>query len=214
MRNTFKLFLERSGQPYQVERDGKIIFTADGLPNHETSTKRQYIGFAPGTDIKPYDWVINSFGERFFIEDTKTIFVQKEPHCLNAYYLTQVEYQKSLQQNSATFNIQNAYGSVIGTQTYVTLNYNDSIQKELGNIDEIQTKSLNSLAKVGSVERMFEMTLKRMGDFDSFTTEFLSKESDADLAEVIMQLSMQQTILQAALKAASSIIPPTLVDFI
>ncbi len=91
---------------------------------------------------------------------------------------------------------------------------NDSIQKELGNIDEIQTKSLNSLAKVGSVERMFEMTLKRMGDFDSFTTEFLSKESDADLAEVIMQLSMQQTILQAALKAASSIIPPTLVDFI
>jgi flagellar hook-associated protein 3 FlgL len=91
---------------------------------------------------------------------------------------------------------------------------NKLIQKELGNIDEIQTKSLNSLAKIGSVERMFDMTLKRMGDFNSFTTEFLSKEADADLAEVIMQLSMQQTILQAALKAAGSIIPPTLIDFI
>ncbi|CEP78403.1 MAG: flagellar hook-associated protein FlgL [Defluviitoga tunisiensis] len=109
---------------------------------------------------------------------------------------------------ASVFGIINRLSKAIGSGD------NDSIQKELGNIDEIQTKSLNSLAKVGSVERMFEMTLKRMGDFDSFTTEFLSKESDADLAEVIMQLSMQQTILQAALKAASSIIPPTLVDFI
>lgn len=154
MRNTFKLFLERSGQPYQVERDGKIIFTADGLPNHETSTKRQYIGFAPGTDIKPYDWVINSFGERFFIEDTKTIFVQKEPHCLNAYYLTQVEYQKSLQQNSATFNIQNAYGSVIGTQTYVTLNYNDSIQKAKELIETSSSSDKDALNQIISLLEM------------------------------------------------------------
>jgi len=148
------LFLERSGQPYQVERDGKIIFTADGLPNHETSTKRQYIGFAPGTDIKPYDWVINSFGERFFIEDTKTIFVQKEPHCLNAYYLTQVEYQKSLQQNSATFNIQNAYGSVIGTQTYVTLNYNDSIQKAKELIETSSSSDKDALNQIISLLEM------------------------------------------------------------
>jgi len=154
LRNTFKLFLERSGQPYQVERDGKIIFTADGLPNHETSTKRQYIGFAPGTDIKPYDWVINSFGERFFIEDTKTIFVQKEPHCLNAYYLTQVEYQKSLQQNSATFNIQNAYGSVIGTQTYVTLNYNDSIQKAKELIETSSSSDKDALNQIISLLEM------------------------------------------------------------
>ncbi|HOB16694.1 MAG TPA: flagellar hook-associated protein FlgL [Defluviitoga sp.] len=91
---------------------------------------------------------------------------------------------------------------------------NELIQKELGNIEEIQSKALKSLAKVGSVERMFDMTLKRMGDFNSFTTEFLSKESDADLAEVIMNLAMQQIVLQAALKAAGSIIPPTLIDFI
>lgn len=148
MRNTFELFLKRSGQPFKVERNGEVLFTVDGLPNHETVTKRQYIGFVPGTDIKPNDWVINSLGERFFIEDIKTTFLQKEPHCLNAYYLTQAEYQKSTQQNSTVFNVQNAYGSIIGTQSHVTLNYNDSIRKARELIDTSDTKDKDELNQI------------------------------------------------------------------
>ena len=45
---------------------------------------------------------------------------------------------------------------------------------------------------------------REMGDFNSFNYRVSIKEADADLAEVIMQLSMQQTILQAALKAAGT----------
>ena len=48
----FESFLEMQGLDMQIERDGEIIATVPGLPNRETATNRQYVGFRPKTDIK------------------------------------------------------------------------------------------------------------------------------------------------------------------
>ena len=87
-----------------------------------------YIGFEPKTDIQRGDWVINSENERFYIKDTITDYFMKEPSQLKAFYLTENEYLHSTPSGSNIFHIENAYGSVIGTQSHVVLNYNDTIQ--------------------------------------------------------------------------------------
>jgi flagellar hook-associated protein 3 FlgL len=90
----------------------------------------------------------------------------------------------------------------------------NKIQNELGAIDNIQKNSLMGLSKVGGTERLLNLAKSRLEDFSIFSKDFLSKESDVDMAEVYMDLAMQQSVLQSALKVTSQIIPPTLVDFI
>lgn len=88
------------------------------------------------------------------------------------------------------------------------------IDNELGAIDEIQRGALRGLSKVGGTSRLLELASNRLEDFKLFTTDFLSKEADVDMAEVMMDLAMQQSVLQSALKTSAQIIPPTLVDFL
>lgn len=73
---------------------------------------------------------------------------------------------------------------------------------------------MEHFANVGSTSRMVEMISSRIDDLKLFNTEYLSKEQDADLTKVLTDLSMQQAILEAALKSASMAIQKTLVDFI
>lgn len=107
-----------------------------------------------------------------------------------------------------------AFGIINRLSQAIESGTSEAIQQELGNIDEIQSKALNSLAKVGGTQRLLDMTSNRMEEFNIFSTEFLSNEADADIAQVIMDLSIQQSVLQAALQAAGNIIPPTLADFL
>lgn len=113
---------------YAIDRNETIVNTIKGLPNHEKSTGLPYVGFEPGTDIRTGDWLINPLNERFYVRDAKTTFFQGQPHSLNAYYLTESEYKEQQTTASNVFNIGTAYGSVIGTQSCVTLNYNESIE--------------------------------------------------------------------------------------
>ena len=43
----FESLLSMHGLNMQIERDGEIIATVPGLPNRETATNRQYVGFCP-----------------------------------------------------------------------------------------------------------------------------------------------------------------------
>ena len=60
----FESFLEMQGLDMQIERDGEIIATVPGLPNRETATNRQYVGFRPTTYIKIADVIITPANER------------------------------------------------------------------------------------------------------------------------------------------------------
>ena len=125
----FKMLLNQYGQPYSVERNSQIISELIGMPNHEKATAKAYVGFIPGSDLKPGDWIINSVGERFFIKAVVTDLFMKTPNQLKAFYLTETEFNTQQKTSGTTvFNIGTATGSVIGTQSIVNMNYNDSIQ--------------------------------------------------------------------------------------
>jgi len=125
-----------------------------------------------------------------------------------------IEYGKTVYDVFVTDSGASVFGIVDRLSKAIDSGDNSLIQKELGNIDEIQSKALKAISDVGATQRIFELTSSRMKDFNTFSTDFLSKESDADIAQVVMELAMQQNVLQAALKAAGNIIPPTLADYL
>ncbi|PLV57638.1 flagellar hook-associated protein FlgL [Thermotoga sp. SG1] len=83
--------------------------------------------------------------------------------------------------------------------------------KDLSLFEENVTKVTG---KVGGVSRFIEMVEGRIEDLDYFFTEYLSKERDADITELVTDLAMQQSVLEAALKSASRVLQATLVDFV
>lgn len=151
----FESFLAMHGQPYSVERNSKVTESLSGLPNHEAATRKAYIGFRPGSDIKPGDWLINSFGERFYIKDISTDFFLQRPNQLKAYYLTEVEFAEKPSTPAATiFNIGSATGSVIGTQTSVTLNYQTTMQQLHDQVSSVDSPDKEQLEKLISMLEM------------------------------------------------------------
>lgn len=102
----------------RIERNGEIVATLQGLPNHEKATRRAYIGFEPGSDIQIGDVVINPANERFHIIDVRNSFVRAIQ--IKAYSLSETEYTQSREKHeTAVYNIGNAYGSVIGNSSIV-----------------------------------------------------------------------------------------------
>lgn len=145
----FKMLLNQYGQPYRVERNSQIISELVGMPNHEKSTAKAYVGFIPGSDLKPGDWIINSVGERFFIKDVVTDFFMKTPNQLKAFYLTETEFNTQQKTSGTTvFNIGTATGSVIGTQSIVNMNYNDSIQDAKNRLESSTSPDKEDLKQI------------------------------------------------------------------
>ena len=147
----FAMLLQQSGQSYDVERNSHIIFSLTGLSNHEKSTQKAYIGFPPESDIKTGDWLINSAGERFYVNDTVTDYFMKNPNQLKAFYLTEVEFSKHKHSSNTTiFNIGTATGSVIGTQSVVNMNYQNSVQQLHDQIAKSNSPDKEQLEKIVS----------------------------------------------------------------
>ena len=148
MINPFLTILNNAGQPYKIERNGIIVDNVQGVSNRTSDTHRNYIGFIPGTDVRPNDWLINQFDEHFFVQDTKTTTFMKEPHQLQAFILTKLEYEDKQTTNNATFQITNAYGSVIGNQRDFTLNYSSSVNELREMINNSESTDKDDLSKI------------------------------------------------------------------
>ncbi len=84
----------------------------------------------------------------------------------------------------------------------------------LRDVSYLEKRSMESFAKIGAMSRTLELMGKRIGDLNYFFTEYLSKEQDADLTEVVTRLSMQNAVLQAGLKSGAMVLQKTLVDFV
>jgi len=84
----------------------------------------------------------------------------------------------------------------------------------LKDVDYLERNAMENFAKVGAVSRSLELINKRIDDLNFFHTEYLSKEMDADLSEVTTKLSMQNAVLEAALKSGAMVLKKTLVDFV
>lgn len=129
MKSLFEGFLRRLGIKYNVERNGKVIDRLDGLRNTEKSTGKKYIGFMPGTDIKANDVLINEAGERVYVTEVETAYIQnQQPEQLKAFFISEAEKSIASTQTSV-FNIQNAYNSIIGNQSISTINFSSAIEE-------------------------------------------------------------------------------------
>lgn len=153
MNNYFKTLIHSQGILFTIERNGVSVSQSLGLLNHEKSTGKAYIGMLEDSHVLVGDWLITPHNDRFYIQDKKTDYVAGIFHQYKLFYLTETEY-KNKSSDVATFHIENAYGSVIGTQSNVTLHYNDSIQKAKNQIDSTNSPDKQELQQIISLLEM------------------------------------------------------------
>ncbi|MEA4848941.1 MAG: flagellar hook-associated protein FlgL [Clostridiaceae bacterium] len=80
---------------------------------------------------------------------------------------------------------------------------------------ENQSDNVNAIiAEIGVKMSRVELTSNRIEDDTLNLRDLLSKNEDADIAEVVMNLMMEQYVYQASLSGGAKIIQPSLVDFI
>ena len=147
-------FLSSMGITYIVKRDFQQDRTETGLINTEQSSGRAYIGFMPGTDIKPDDVLINPSGDQFYVIETLTDSFSGKPHQLKAYYQTKREHDSNQQACQSVFHIQNAYGSVIGNNNQATINYNSTIENLKDRVSHEASSDKDDMEKIVSLLEM------------------------------------------------------------
>lgn len=126
---TIEYVLERAGVDYTIKRTGMPDRCLKGLFSNEQKTGKAYIGFVPGADIITGDILTNPSGDTYLVVETRTKYVMQEPHQLTAYVQTEQERNASNLSAHSVFNIQNAYGSVIGNQENATIHYSTSLDE-------------------------------------------------------------------------------------
>lgn len=88
------------------------------------------------------------------------------------------------------------------------------IQNSLDNIDTHIENVLLARAQVGSRQNRLELGVDRLSAQEVTYTDILSKTADTDVAETIMQYKNEENVFRIALATGSSIIQPTLMDFL
>ncbi len=91
---------------------------------------------------------------------------------------------------------------------------NEAVGKMLGQIDDDINNILRVRSGIGARMNRLELTANRLeDDFINFTS-LMSKNEDADIAEVIMNLQNEENVYRASLSAGARVIQPSLVDFL
>lgn len=89
-----------------------------------------------------------------------------------------------------------------------------ALSQDLGLIQERLDGIVQERAVIGAKVNRLDLQETRLENTSINYEELLSKNQDADLAEVIMQLKMQENVYRASLAAGARIIMPSLVDFL
>jgi len=91
---------------------------------------------------------------------------------------------------------------------------NEAAGDMLGQIDDDINNILRVRSGVGARMNRLELTANRLeDDFINFTS-LMSKNEDADIAEVIMNLMSEENVYRASLSTGARVIQPSLVDFL
>ncbi|TCS83320.1 flagellar hook-associated protein FlgL [Tepidibacillus fermentans] len=95
------------------------------------------------------------------------------------------------------------------------MNHNQSdVNTVLGKLDNVLDNAMSKWAEVGARSNRVELMKNRLDNENINIQTLLSKAEDADLAEVMINLKMEENIYQASLSTGARIIRPTLVDFL
>lgn len=115
-------FMADSGEDFRLERGGEL-FVVEGIKIRSSKDIR----FRPGTDVRAGDWLKDDSGRHFYVHDTDVQRgFERQPFALIASYQTEAEYEAAQAQRQASapnvyFNVQNAYGSIFGTQQHAEM---------------------------------------------------------------------------------------------
>ncbi len=90
----------------------------------------------------------------------------------------------------------------------------DALRQNIDVVEDVLKNTLQVRAEIGAKTNRLEMTEKRL-DSDAINfTRLLSENEDADLAEVIMNFKMAESVYLASMSAGARIIQPSLIDFL
>ncbi|MGN1385880.1 MAG: flagellar hook-associated protein FlgL [Bacillus sp. (in: firmicutes)] len=90
----------------------------------------------------------------------------------------------------------------------------EEIGAYLTEIDKQMDLVLGKMSVVGARQNRVELMDDRLSNQEVFSTRVLSNNEDIDLEKVAIDLTAQESVLNAALSAGASIIQPTLMDFL
>jgi len=108
----------------------------------------------------------------------------------------------------------NAFNVLTKTAEALEKGDRDSLQTALGNLDSRYAKFMDIRADIGAKMNRLELSQQRLKDLGTNVTELLSKTEDADMAEVMTKMKMDQNVYEASLATGSKLIKQTLVDFL
>ncbi|SFM23758.1 flagellar hook-associated protein 3 FlgL [Gracilibacillus orientalis] len=90
----------------------------------------------------------------------------------------------------------------------------DAISAYIGEIDDHINNNVDTRADLGARQNRIDLIENRVLEQGVSAKDMMSKNEDADIEKVIMNLTSQESIHRAALSAGSRIIQPTLLDFL
>ncbi|MBC7075360.1 MAG: flagellar hook-associated protein FlgL [Syntrophomonadaceae bacterium] len=106
------------------------------------------------------------------------------------------------------------FGLLNDLETAVNSGDLEAVKTGLGDIDGKIDSLLSMRAVVGAKINRLELQKNRLESTQTSFTGLLAQNEDADMAEVIMQLKMQENVYRASLAAGTRIILPSLADFL
>lgn len=142
--------IKRHGIQFRVLRKG-ISHAEVGAPDNYMGA--QFFNFAPSADILVGDILENPAADQYFVVDVETKYAGAEAAYLCVSYKTKAQHEHDEKQ-ATVFNIQNAYGSVIGNQNQTTINYNSTIDELKKQIASENSEDKEELEKVVALLEM------------------------------------------------------------
>lgn len=85
---------------------------------------------------------------------------------------------------------------------------------DLQNLDAAANSLQNEQAKVGATSNRLTTASNRLTQLEQVSTSQLSDTEDADMAKTMIDLTQEQNVFQAALKAGADLMQPSLMDFL
>src|SRR5690625_934170 len=90
----------------------------------------------------------------------------------------------------------------------------EAIGEFIEKIDTHIDNNVNARADLGARQNRLELIENRILDQEIAAKDMMSKNEDADIEQVIMNLTQQEVVHRAALSSGARIIQPTLLDFL
>lgn len=85
---------------------------------------------------------------------------------------------------------------------------------DLSTLDQTVSDLTTQRATVGAVGNRLDTASSRLQQLEESATTLLSNTEDADMAKTLVDLSQQQAVYQAALRAGAQVIQPSLMDYL